>query len=314
MGFEYTVNGNDKGLSYIFLDQAKKLDGFDESKQIDWNQVMTVFDEIQQEKKAEQGSLFEGETDKTKKGYGTSYKIKKDDKIELTDAQLNKIYEAMGVDLNKAHRTTSATDPNPPQKGENLSKKTASLDNLEKASRSDVQDGETLVDNRIYTYQNGVVVSSRDKNNKTSRMILRDNNGNITEFNDYENDKNGNPVKMYIYDKNGKIKEYREFVNGSNGKPTRTISRNTDGTIKDYTDWKSDSSGNTTSQVERNSTGSVTSIYEYQYDSSGRMTKKIEKDVNGNTKFYTIYSEWDSKTKDPIKGQKYDANGLLYNG
>lgn len=30
MGFEYTVNGNDKGLSYIFLDQAKKLDGFDE--------------------------------------------------------------------------------------------------------------------------------------------------------------------------------------------------------------------------------------------------------------------------------------------
>ena len=44
------------------------------------------------------------------------------------------------------------------------------------------------------------------------------------------------------------------------------------------------------------------------------MTKKIEKDANGNTKFYTIYSEWDSNTKEPIKGQKYDANGLLYNG
>ena len=25
MGFEYTVNSNDKGLSYIFLDQAKNL-------------------------------------------------------------------------------------------------------------------------------------------------------------------------------------------------------------------------------------------------------------------------------------------------
>lgn len=32
MGFEYTVNSNDKGLSYIFLDQAKKLEGFDENK------------------------------------------------------------------------------------------------------------------------------------------------------------------------------------------------------------------------------------------------------------------------------------------
>lgn len=103
-------------------------------------------------------------------------------------------------------------------------------------------------------------------------------------------------------------------MNDSNGRTLRTIFRNSDGTIKDYTDWKSDSSGNTTSQVERNSTGSVTGIYEYQYDSSGRMTNKIEKDANGNTKFYTIYSEWDSNTKDSIKGQKYDANGLLYNG
>ncbi len=314
MGFEYTVNANDKGLTYIFLDQAKKLDGFDESKQIDWTQVMTVFDEIQQEKKAEQASLFEGESDKTVKGYGTSYKIKKDDKIELTDAQLNKIYEAMGVDLNKAHRTTSATDPNLPQKGENLSKKTSSLDNLEKASRGDVQDGEILVGNRIYNYVNGVVVLSRDTDSKTSRMILRDNNGNVTEFNDYENDKNGNPVKMYIYDKNGNIKEYREFVHDSNGRTLKTIFRNPDGTVKDYTDWESDGSGNTTNQVERDSTGSVTSVYEYQYDSHGRMTKQIEKDANGNTKFYTIYSEWDPNTKKPIKGQKYDANGLLYNG
>ena len=52
MGFEYTVNSNDKGLSYIFLDQAKKLEGFDENKKIDWNQVMNVFDEIQKEKKS----------------------------------------------------------------------------------------------------------------------------------------------------------------------------------------------------------------------------------------------------------------------
>lgn len=313
MGFEYTVNSNDKGLTYIFLDQAKKLDGFDESKQIDWNQVMNVFDEIQQEKQSTNGSLFEGGTDKTEKGYGTSYKIKKDDKIELTDAQLNKIYEAMGVDLNKAHRTTSATDPNLPQKGENLSNKTASLDDLEKAGKTNEQVDEKLVNDRIYHYENGLVVSSRDADNKTSRMILRDGNGNITEFQDYENDSNGNPLKMYVYDKYGNITEYREFVNDLNGMPTRTIIRNPDGTVKDYTDWEHDSSGNTTSQVDRDSAGSVTGIYEYEYDSSGRKTKKIEKDINGNIKFYTIYSEWDPNTKDPTKGQKYDANGFLMN-
>ena len=49
MGFDYTVSGKDKGLTYIFLEQAKKQAGFDSSKRIDWNSVMTVFDEIQQE-------------------------------------------------------------------------------------------------------------------------------------------------------------------------------------------------------------------------------------------------------------------------
>ena len=413
MGFEYTVNGNDKGLSYIFLEQAKKLDGFDESKQIDWNQVMNVFDEIQQEKQSNNESLFSGGTDKTKKGYGSSYTIKKNDKIQLSDADLNKIYTAMGVDLNKSKGVANLApkDQNPPQNGANLSNKTATLTDLEKAGKKDIQDGETTINNQIVNYYNGYVSSISDKNNYVQRMILRNNDGSINSFSDYENDVNGNPVKMYIYDNNGKLMETREFVNGSNGRALRTISRNPDGTVKDYTDWQYDSSGKTTKQTERNADGSakgvyyyqyenlkdtngnitgsyeyqrdaltqgrisrqierdkngnvigvyeyehdisgkkskqvekdaagniistseiendeygrnmkrirknlqgsVTGIFESEYDSSGRRIKLIEKDANGNVKFYTIYSEWDSNTKDPIKGQKYDAKGHMIN-
>ena len=47
MGFDYTVSGNDKGLTYIFWEQAKKQAGFDGTKKIDWNAVMNVFDQIQ---------------------------------------------------------------------------------------------------------------------------------------------------------------------------------------------------------------------------------------------------------------------------
>lgn len=294
MGFEYTVNGNDKGLSYIFLEQAKKLDGFDESKQIDWNQVMNVFDEIQQEKQAEQGSLFEGDMDKTKKGYGNSYKIKKDDKIVLTDAQLNKIYKAMGVDLNKSQNTSNrykvltAQDAFQPQKGDDLSNKTLTLDDIEKTTDDGFQNGEKLVGNRIYSYENGLVTSSRDKDNKTSRMIIRNADGSVAQINDYKNDANGKPVQMYIYDKNGKLTEIRGFVNGANGRALRTISRKPNGEVQNYTDWQYDSSNNLTRATERKSDGSVLGVYEHQYkdikDEKGNITGKYEYEIDALNK------------------------------
>ena len=331
MGFEYTVNGNDKGLSYIFLEQAKKLDGFDESKQIDWNQVMNVLDEIQQEQQSNNESLFSGGTDKTKKGYGSSYTIKKNDKIQLSDADLNKIYTAMGVDLNKSKGVANLApkDQNPPQNGANLSNKTATLTDLEKAGKKDIQDGETTINNQIVNYYNGYVSSISDKNNYVQRMILRNNDGSINSFSDYENDVNGNPVKMYIYDNNGKLMETREFVNGSNGRALRTISRNPDGTVKDYTDWQYDSSGKTTKQTERNADGSAKGVYDYRYqdiiDVNGNITgsyeyqldalkqdniySQIERDKNGNIIGVYEYEYGPSNTKD--KQIKKDAAGNL---
>ena len=47
MGFDYTVSKDDLGLTYIFLEQAKKQAGFDGSKKINCQNVMSVFDETQ---------------------------------------------------------------------------------------------------------------------------------------------------------------------------------------------------------------------------------------------------------------------------
>ena len=316
MGFEYTVNSNDKGLSYIFLDQAKKLEGFDENKEIDWNQVMNVFDEIQKEKEADNESLFSGGTDKTKKGWGTSYTIKKDDKIQLTDGQLNKIYEAMGVDLKKAKRTPEAKvtpptkDTKPPKKGEDYSNRTAELTDLEKAGKKDIADGTTEIDGKTVNYKDGYVTSVIDKKAKTSRFILRNDDGSVKEFNDNENDENGFPVKMFIYDKDGKLTEVREFEgNNENGKPDKTIIRKPDGTIDYYSEWTHDENNKTTKQVVRNADGTVKEFIEYEYDSKGRMTREIFRDSNGDVQHYTEYTEWNPDTKVPTKEQAYSPDG-----
>lgn len=315
MGFEYTVNSNDKGLSYIFLDQAKKLEGFDENKKIDWNQVMNVFDEIQKEKKADNESLFSGGTDKTKKGWGTSYTIKKDDKIQLTDGQLNKIYEAMGVDLKKAKRTPEekvtppAKDTKPPKKSEDYSNRTAELTDLEKADKKDIADGETEIDGKIVNYKDGYVTSVTDKKAKTSRIILRNDDGSIKGFNDYEDDENGFPLKLFSYDKDNKLIDVSEFENNENGKPTKTIIRKLDGTVDYYSEWTYDENNNTTKQVVRNADGTVKDFIEYEYDSKGRMTRKIFRDSNGEVQHYTEYTEWNPDTKVPTKEQVYSPDG-----
>ena len=65
MAVDYTLSGKYKGLTYIFLEQAKKQAGFDGTKKLDWNAVMSVFEQIQKEEEAEVQNLFSGGTDKT---------------------------------------------------------------------------------------------------------------------------------------------------------------------------------------------------------------------------------------------------------
>lgn len=77
MGFDYTISGKEQGLTYIFLEQAKKQAGFDANQKIDWTKVMSVFDEIQKEEQAEGQSLFHGGTDKTRAGWAIVIKYGK---------------------------------------------------------------------------------------------------------------------------------------------------------------------------------------------------------------------------------------------
>lgn len=246
---------------------------------------------------------------------GTSYTIKKDDKIQLTDGQLNKIYEAMGVDLKKAKRTPEAKvtpptkDTKPPKKGEDYSNRTAELTDLEKAGKKDIVDGETEIDGKIVNYKDGYVTSVTDKKAKTSRLILRNDDGSIKGFNDYEDDENGFPLKLFSYDKDNKLIDVSEFENNENGKPTKTIMRKLDGTVDYYSEWTYNENNNTTKQVVRNADGTVRNFIEYEYDSKGRMTREIFRDSNGEVQHYTEYTEWNPDTKVPTKEQAYSPDG-----
>ena len=107
--FSYTVQNGDKGLTYIFLKKAEEAGYEGDSSKINWQNVMSVFDEVQAEEKAEGEQLYSGGNDKTRAGWGKSYLIKAGDVINLTKAQLDKIYTAMG--FKKAATTPPATTP-----------------------------------------------------------------------------------------------------------------------------------------------------------------------------------------------------------
>ena len=94
--FSYTVKNGDRGLTYIFLNKAKEAGYEGDTSKVNWNNVLSVFDEIQAEEKAEGEQLYSGGNDKTRAGWGKSYIIKVGDVINLTKAQLHKIYTAMG--------------------------------------------------------------------------------------------------------------------------------------------------------------------------------------------------------------------------
>ena len=94
--FSYTVKNGDRGLTYIFLDKAREAGYEGDASRVNWNNVLSVFDEIQSEEKAEGEQLYSGGNDKTKSGWRNSYIIKAGDIINLTKTQLDKIYTAMG--------------------------------------------------------------------------------------------------------------------------------------------------------------------------------------------------------------------------
>ena len=107
--FTYTVRDGDRGLSQIFLKKAKEAGYEGDASKINWQRVLSVFDEVQAEEKAEGEQLYSGGNDKTRAGWKTSYIVKIGDVINLTRAQIDKIYTAMG--FRKAGAAGGGTDP-----------------------------------------------------------------------------------------------------------------------------------------------------------------------------------------------------------
>lgn len=91
--FTYEVQQGDKGLFDIFLKQSKDC-GY-EGELTDWKSGLNTLKEIQQEEKSEGSRLYSGgeQTDNWRK----NFVIRPGDKIELSQAQLDKIYTSMGL-------------------------------------------------------------------------------------------------------------------------------------------------------------------------------------------------------------------------
>lgn len=348
MGFEYTVNGNDKGLTYIFLEQAKKQQGFDASKKIDWNKVLTVFDQIQKEEEAEGQKLFSGGTDKTRSGWGKSYIIKAGDKINLSDEQLNKIYGAMGLDLSKVNNTPvqtpapiqpakptqppaqtpapgptqkkeqppakvnpQAADPNPPKADPNKPKAADPSEIPAQNAPLDMNEGtrHSKYANQSILNQDGTT-SSYDEEGYLEKIM--DKNGNVTK----EINRSMGYMIDYEYDKDGH--------------ESRRIIRAMKGTIASYTDSEYGKDGKKTKNVVYNPDGSVDNWTTYEYNQKN-CTKQVTYDADGSVTEYikSEYNKDGNKTKevrynpdgsiDFWTDYEYDQNGnktleLLYNG
>lgn len=328
MGFEYTVNSNDKGLTYIFLEQAKKQQGFDASKKIDWNKVLTVFDQIQKEEEAEGQKLFSGGTDKTRSGWGKSYIIKAGDKINLSDEQLNKIYGAMGLDLSKVNNTPvqtpaptqpakptqppaqtpapaptqkkeqppakvnpQAADPNPPKADPNKPKASDPSDIPAQKAPLDANEGirHSKYANQSVLNQDGTT-SSYDEEGYLEKIM--DKNGNVTK----EISREYNSIIEYEYDKDGNN--------------NRMIIRNIDGTLDSYYKYEYGKDGNKTKEVRYNPDGSIIDYSKYEYDKDGNKTKEIIYNPDGSiTGWYYKYER--DKDGHCSKMLRYNADGSV---
>ena len=316
MSFEYTVSNKDRGLTYIFLEEAKKQQGFDSSKKIDWHKVMSVFDEIQKEEESEGQKLFSGGTDKTRAGWGSSYMIKSGDKISLSDEQMNKIYGAMGLTITNSQTppstpkiptqdktpptadktppqqsTPPTADKTPPTSGEDLRNNKPSFLNPLLVQRKEYAGQEVLnKDGTTSIYDDdGYVESVQDKDGNKTREISRNSDGSVNYYWDYEYDKDGNNTREIVRNPDGSVNYYWDYEYDKDGNKTREISRNPDGSVNYYWDYEYDKDGNKTREISRNPDGSVYSYWDYEYDKDGNKTRMISRNPDGSVNSYWDY-------------------------
>ena len=310
-GFDYTVKNNDKGLSYIFLKEAKKQAGFDANKKINWNKVINVFKEIQKEEQAEGQRLYRG---------GNPNLIWKGDKISLSESQMNRIYEAMGVELSASQPAEPDTvEPEQPQSTQPPTTETPETPQAEKpqdipkadpnppqkADKNDIPKKDVLLafkykymgpylmckgkekvknpDGTYYSYDDqGYIKDVYDSAGNKTLEIFRESDGSVSSYYDYEYDSAGNETRMICRNSDGSVDDYVDYEYDSAGNETRWIVRNSDGNVSSYYDYEYDSAGNCTRKIWRNPYGSVYDYSDYEHDSAGNPTRVIHRNPDGS--------------------------------
>ena len=283
--FSYTVQNGDKGLTYIFLKKAEEAGYEGDSSKINWQNVMSVFDEVQAEEKAEGEQLYSGGNDKTRAGWGKSYLIKAGDVINLTKAQLDKIYAAMG--FKKAATTPPATTPpattppattppattppavTPPPASQNIPQAMSS-EELEKYKVQVIDPknaGKTVPQSdgtKIVYDKEGRIDKILNKDGKEIRDVDYKEDGSIFAVYTFEYDGN-NCTRKVCYNADGSVHWFSDYEYDGN-KKTRMVDYKADGSVAWFSDYEYDGNKKTRS-VYYNSDGSVWYYTEYEYNS-----------------------------------------------
>ena len=239
--FSYTVKNGDRGLTYIFLDKAKEAGYEGDASKVNWNNVLSVFDEIQSEEKAEGEQLYSGGNDKTSSGWRNSYIIKVGDVINLTKEQIDKIYTAMGFKKAGGAAPAQGTPPAAPAQG------TPPVQGTPPAQETDptvppkpttpppaVTPPSAKTPPAKLSQQELMKYSIPDKKNAGKAILQPD----------------GTTIE---YDENGRISK----VLDENGNVTWEIDYNSDGSVDYFYDTEYDSAGNETRCIRYKSDGSV---------------------------------------------------------
>ena len=286
--FEYTVKSTDRGLTYIFLEEAKKYKGFDATKSIDWNSVMAVFDEIQTEKQQSNSSLFSGGTGKD--NWHENYVINENDKIELTEAQVNKIYQAMGVDVSKGKKTDTPADNSGGNPAQDPAKKPAQKPGVPTGMRA--------------TYKKGVFYDE-----ETKKHYQRDDAGNVVEVKPV---RVGSTITQYNQDGShyerlyGYNNSYILYLVDTNGKKKEQVSFRSDG--KRSLEYRYDDKGNIVRALYYKN-GKINEIVHNEYNDKNQKVKS--RSYDGSRKFQSA-EKYEYHTNGNMKTKKvYGSNGKL---
>ena len=285
--FSYTVKNGDRGLTYIFLDKAKEAGYEGDASKVNWNNVLSVFDEIQSEEKAEGEQLYSGGNDKTSSGWRNSYIIKVGDVINLTKEQIDKIYTAMGFKKAGGAAPAQGTPPAAPAQGTPPAAPTQETDPTVPPKPTTPPPAVTPPSAKTppakLSQQELMKYSISDKKNAGKSVLQPD----------------GTTIEYY---EDGMISE----VLDENGNETRCIFYKSDGSVDTFYDIEYDGAGNRTREISYNSDGSVQYFYDYEY-ANGNRTREISYNSDGSVNYYTVF-EYDEAVNQ-VSQQEYNPDG-----